>query len=72
MILQNKLSTLTEEEQMVLVHAINAVSHGGMDYQLSDMRLVKLNWLRAAVPVIKSLIKPEHVGIVESLEKKLL
>jgi hypothetical protein len=72
MIYNFKLSTLTEDEQAVLLYAINAVQGSTVVTDAGDLRLVKTPWLGAALVTSKQFIKPEYLNIIESIEKKLL
>lgn len=72
MILRNKLNTLTEEECAVLMYSVNAALPEGVSYRPDDLKLLKPTWLFTALRAAGRLIKPEHISILESLEKKLL
>lgn len=72
MILRNKLNSLTEDESAVLSHIVNISLPDGVEYRYDEFRLLRTSWLSTALKSAKTLIKPEHINIIESIEKKLL
>lgn len=72
MIFNNKLLQLTDDEQLVLLYAVNTSTTTQIEYNINDIKSFKLNCLSQVLSKSKSIIKPEHIGMIESIQQKLL